>query len=1013
MSTTRRGRHFGPPVFKGAGRPDTTRRRGALPAAGPYLRLSRFQDGQAVKQKKITLPRPRPTRLRTPLTLPSTATRPDRLTHVQVPFTWNLSPLDLQSSHLNICYYHQDLHRRPLRPGFGARFRGSRPALPTHRGLAVARRRVSASVGHRNPAFGSSRIASSAYQNGPLGALDSVAAQRSSRDRPYLFKNFAAPGSSYPEGNFGGNQLLDGSISLSPYTQVRRAICRRYRCGPPPEFPLAARSGIVHHLSGPGRRVEWEASWPAPRARRCHEGTSREVVAPPSSVREATYPLAGSSAGLGVAPVTSVGRRLEVGGGPALAVPRSDRAHRRPHPLPSRQFQALFDSLFKVLFIFPSRYLFAIGLARYLALGRNLPPYLGCIPKQPDSPTTPRSATGSGHNGAVTLSGAPFHGTCARSVAKDASADYNSNGENRSILILGSSRPPVREATAGRGPLEPGPRDDLSHATGAWEGGATTSSCEGALGAKCFSANLARGARATNLLRPDDPPARRQRWGSRARGGENTSGVTPRQVTVFEVGRHGHASWGPPRASSLNSTVAPEWLFVCSRPGPSRAADAEPVGAGREREARGFDGRFAPGRAPVAAGHRVQLVRLGRARFVESTMILPQVQWTSRNVIGGEPPTSPRSEHFTGPFNRQIAPPTKNGHAPPPIESRKSSHCQSLLCPDLACFEHSNFFKVTAPRHDPPVKARSASPVEGTKSTCAHRRADRSTQPKTATQQHADAKSASRPGQGHRRSSKSWAIGLVCESNQVHRDCRRFTWVHEHFRRRPAFSCTPGAETMPEGKVNATPIAPRPAPASTRVRRRLPHSGKTHKHQGMPGDPTRPREVRGSEGKTADETTAHTAGSTAHKMSNVHRHKMSNVHHSHRDARPQARCPARRWRSQQRRHRARDRQVKIGRGGTERSRESVKRSKTRSWAKGSLGPLGPFLSSEELKAIANGSEGLNGLCTARVRGKPLHRSAGATSPSSAPGRGGRQPFPESTPGGNRPRLIPPGLSALA
>ncbi|CAN1850607.1 hypothetical protein LINPERHAP1_LOCUS39952 [Linum perenne] len=23
----------------------------------------------------------------------------------------------LQSSHLNICYYHQDLHRQPLRPG--------------------------------------------------------------------------------------------------------------------------------------------------------------------------------------------------------------------------------------------------------------------------------------------------------------------------------------------------------------------------------------------------------------------------------------------------------------------------------------------------------------------------------------------------------------------------------------------------------------------------------------------------------------------------------------------------------------------------------------------------------------------------------------------------------------------------------------------------------------------------------------------------------------------------------
>jgi hypothetical protein len=67
-----------------------------------------------------------------------------------------------------------------------------------------------------------------------------------------------------------------------------------------------------------------------------------------------------------------------------------------PHPLPSRQFQALFDSLFKVLFIFPSRYLFAIGLSPIFSLGRNLPPDWGCIPKQPDSPTAPRGATGSG-----------------------------------------------------------------------------------------------------------------------------------------------------------------------------------------------------------------------------------------------------------------------------------------------------------------------------------------------------------------------------------------------------------------------------------------------------------------------------------------------------------------------------------------------------------------------------------------------------------------------------------------
>ncbi|PHT25220.1 hypothetical protein CQW23_35144 [Capsicum baccatum] len=57
-------------------------------------------------------------------------------------------------------------------------------------------------------------------------------------------------------------------------------------------------------------------------------------------------------------------------------------------------------------------------------------------------------------------------------------------------------------------------------------------------------------------------------------------------------------------------------------------------------------------------------------------LLLPlndKVQWTSRDVAGSEPPTSTRFEHFTGSSYRQIAPPTKNGHAPPPIESRKSS----------------------------------------------------------------------------------------------------------------------------------------------------------------------------------------------------------------------------------------------------------------------------------------------------------------------------------------------------
>ena len=52
---------------------------------------------------------------------------------------------------------------------------------------------------------------------------------------------------------------------------------------------------------------------------------------------------------------------------------------------PFQQFHVLFNSLFKVLFIFPSRYLFAIGFSPIFSFRWDLPPNLGCIPKQPDS----------------------------------------------------------------------------------------------------------------------------------------------------------------------------------------------------------------------------------------------------------------------------------------------------------------------------------------------------------------------------------------------------------------------------------------------------------------------------------------------------------------------------------------------------------------------------------------------------------------------------------------------------
>ncbi|KAK8475669.1 hypothetical protein V6N13_126443 [Hibiscus sabdariffa] len=101
----------------------------------------------------------------------------------------------LQSSHLNICYYHQDLHRRPLRPGSRPGFYGDRRALLLIGAWPLPRR---PGIGH-------------ALKRHPFSGLVDSADER---------------------------------------------FARQYRCGPPPEFPLASpRSGIVHHLSGPDRHA--------------------------------------------------------------------------------------------------------------------------------------------------------------------------------------------------------------------------------------------------------------------------------------------------------------------------------------------------------------------------------------------------------------------------------------------------------------------------------------------------------------------------------------------------------------------------------------------------------------------------------------------------------------------------------------------------------------------------------------------------------------------------------------
>ncbi len=84
------------------------------------------------------------------------------------------------------------------------------------------------------------------------------------------------------------------------------------------------------------------------------------------------------------------------------------------YPLPPHRFHVLFNSLFKVLCNFPSRYLFAIGFVVVFSLRWSLPPSLGCVPKQPDSESTPGGRRQPRSYRPSTFSGAPVKGDLER-----------------------------------------------------------------------------------------------------------------------------------------------------------------------------------------------------------------------------------------------------------------------------------------------------------------------------------------------------------------------------------------------------------------------------------------------------------------------------------------------------------------------------------------------------------------------------------------------------------------------
>ncbi|KAL4082368.1 hypothetical protein QTP88_029795 [Uroleucon formosanum] len=163
-----------------------------------------------------------------------------------------------------------------------------------------------------NSAFGSSRSASSAYQKWPTKRLGF---------RRRLRTRFTRC-TSYPEGNFGWNQLLDGSISLSPLY-------------PAQTIDLHVRiAADLHQGCAPGRpKPTWR--------RRPRTADQRDF--------ERRW-------------VRSLGHR--------------------PH---RKRFTFIAPNVVFLLFNFPSRYLSTIGLVAVFSLRWSLPPASGCTLKQPDS----------------------------------------------------------------------------------------------------------------------------------------------------------------------------------------------------------------------------------------------------------------------------------------------------------------------------------------------------------------------------------------------------------------------------------------------------------------------------------------------------------------------------------------------------------------------------------------------------------------------------------------------------
>ncbi|KAK8521521.1 hypothetical protein V6N13_025159 [Hibiscus sabdariffa] len=260
----------------------------------------------------------------------------------------------LQSSHLNICYYHQDLHRRPLRPGL---------TPPGFTATAAPLLLIGAWPLPRRPGI------VLLTKNGPLGALDSVARLNEAAAPSYLFKTPWSVFQDGPDGEPAGRRPEHAGAEAR-----RDGACW---------VPRSRRRRLHGRIKGPGLGRHHDPRRSTPRADR-RTGSRRST----------------SDRGASPAPIR----------------------------FPPDNFKHSLTLFSKSFSSFP-RGTCSLSVSRpYLALDGIYRPIRAAFPNNRLVDSASWCDRVRARRGSHPLR-RPFQGTWARSVAEDASPDYNSDAE--------------------------------------------------------------------------------------------------------------------------------------------------------------------------------------------------------------------------------------------------------------------------------------------------------------------------------------------------------------------------------------------------------------------------------------------------------------------------------------------------------------------------------------------------------------------------------------------------------